>query len=271
MDIIESIITPEILSLLYRKQSIFLPVIDKYHHGKKESLLFYQIGKRNKENFFVCQNGSLYFSDIQKEQVAEIACFLENHFTLYHIYGNTCTIEQLKKPLVQKVKQQYDYYFMELNRKDFSAVLSENRDYQIRFCNEKDFSLLSELQYLYHKEEVYTDTDNYPYHYEMESFRHLLRCRENAALFLNGKAISKVYVSSESSDRYQLGGVFTRRAYRKCGYAYQCMAFFLHVIFAEHKEKKYVQLFVKKNNCAALSLYLRLGFKITGKTSYLYF
>ena len=140
-----------------------------------------------------------------------------------------------------------------------------------RFCNERDFALLKDLQKQYHLEEVYTSTSSYPYNYEMAAFRHTLQNRKNAALFVNGIAVSKVYITAESSDRYQLGGIFTRKQYRGQGCGWRVLSFFIYAIWQIQHKKKIFQLFVKKNNKAACALYKKIGFMAKDETSYFYY
>lgn len=263
-------INDEILKLLYKEEQIFIQVIDKAFYNS-EKIEVYRLSDNWDNGFFCRIEGSLYLSStLINADLVQMADWIDKLPYLHNMYGLTIILTRLQVLLHRKIKNRYDYYVMELTVKDFQCPSLENFTC-CRFCNERDFPLLRDLQKQYHLEEVYTSDSNYPYTYEMAAFRHTLKNRKNAALFINGIAVSKVYVTAQTADRYQLGGVFTHKLHRKQGYAWRILIFFIYSIWKDSHQKKAFQLFVKKNNKAACALYKKIGFATKSETSYFYY
>lgn len=263
-------ITDEILKLLYKEEQIFIQVIDKALYNR-EKIEVYRINDNWNNGFFCRIEGSLYLSStLINSDLTEIADWINRLPHLHSMYGLTVILSHLQILLNKKIKNRYDYYVMELTYKNLQCLPQEYFAL-CRFCNERDFPLLRDLQKQYHLEEVYASDSNYPYVYEMAAFRHTLQNRKNAALFVNGIAVSKVYITAQTADRYQLGGIFTQRLHRKRGYAKQVLSFFIYSIWKDSHNKKIFQLFVKKNNKAACALYKKIGFISKIETSYFYY
>ena len=263
-------INDEILKLLYQEERMFIQVIDKAFFNKKK-IDIYRLTDNWSDGFFCKIDSSIYLSStLLNADLTEIAKWINNLPYLHSIYGLTAILVRLNLLLQKRVKSRYDYYVMELTTKDFQCPPAE-RLIGCRFCNERDFPLLRDLQKQYHLEEVYTSASSYPYTYEMAAFRHTLQNRKNAALFVNGIAVSKVYITAQTSDRYQLGGIFTRKQYRGQGCGWRVLGFFIDSIWKEQRRKKIFQLFVKKNNKAACALYKKIGFAAKDETSYFYY
>lgn len=270
MDLAKFQINNEILKLLYKEERIFIQVIDKALSNSKK-IEVYKISENFTDGFFCKVESSIYISStLLNKDLTCVATWINKLPHLHSIYGHTEILVRLQLLLQKKIKNRYDYYVMELTTKDFQCPPLESIK-NCRFCNERDFALLKDLQKQYHLEEVYTSTSSYPYNYEMAAFRHTLQNRKNAALFVNGIAVSKVYITAESSDRYQLGGIFTRKQYRGQGCGWRVLSFFIYAIWQIQHKKKIFQLFVKKNNKAACALYKKIGFMAKDETSYFYY
>jgi predicted GNAT family acetyltransferase len=270
MDLAKFQINNEILKLLYQEERIFIQVIDKVASNSKK-VEIYRLGENWEDGFFCKIDSSIYLSaTLSDKDLTPVATWINKLSHLHSIYGLTSILVRLQLLLEKRVKNRYDYYVMELTNKTFKYPPLEYLR-NCRFCNERDFALLKDLQKQYHLEEVYTSEASYPYNYEMAAFKHTLQHRKNAALFVNSIAASKVYITAESSDRYQLGGIFTRKQYRGQGCAWKVLSFFIYAIWQAQYKKKIFQLFVKKNNLAAYNLYKKVGFTEKDETSYFYY
>lgn len=263
-------IDDEILKLLYKEEQIFIQVIDKALCNS-EKVEIYRLDNDWNNGFFCRIEGCLYLSStLMNADLTQIADWINKLPHLHSIYGLTAILTRLQSLLRRKIKNRYDYYVMELTEKDFHCPPLEYFTC-CRFCNEQDFPLLRDLQKQYHLEEVYTSKSDYPYAYEMAAFRHTLKNRKNAALFVNGVAVSKVYITAQTMDRFQLGGIFTHNLYRQQGYAWRVLSFFIYSIWKNSYKKRTFQLFVKKSNKAAYALYKKIGFIPKSETSYFYY
>ncbi len=267
----KNVVTPTIMKLLYENQGVFIQLIDKIENGKEKKIFFYQVGDKIENGYFFSSNNNIYTSSIKLEFILETTKFIEKNFRLNSIYGDSETLNLIKKYLRMKIKTEYNYYLMLLPRSSMLAVEKKITPANIHFCNENDFHSLKVLQKAFHKEEVYAGTSFYPEQAEMSAFHKTLRTRANCALFINGIPVSKCYVSAESRSTYQLGGIYTQKEFRSNGYSYSCLAYLINKLFKRNSKKIFFQLFVKIENKPAIKLYRNLGFGVIGKTSCFYF
>lgn len=263
----------QLIQLLTNKQEVFIQVIDKYKNGSADKISQIVIDNNYNNGITINSAGTFYFSGIKKEHYEILLRFINTKTKLFSIYGRTNEIDNIKDLIKHKQNTVVDYFIMRLDKKQLTLKdkQSDDKQKEFRFCNENDFSLLKKLQYNYHIEEVYKNSSNYPYNYEMNAFKLMLKNRDNYALFINNIPVSKCYVNALSYDTAQLGGIFTEKEHRNKGYSYECINNFIDKLFQKRGQIKKIQLFVKKENIPAVRLYQKLGFEIVAETTSVYY
>src|SRR4030065_1274975 len=102
---------------------------------------------------------------------------------------------------------------MKLIKTDFRKINNQIEGYYCTAGNTNHFEKSKDLQFLYHKEEVYTNNSYYPYNVEMIAYKKLLKTRLNYIVFTKDEsntAVSKANINGESPNYYQLGGIYTK-------------------------------------------------------------
>jgi uncharacterized protein len=147
-----------------------------------------------------------------------------------------------------------------------SASLSDSPNkidaFRIQRVRESDAERFFPLERAYQLEEVVLSRDRYHdaagrIHFKNQCKRQIIFASSH-----NGNGIAKAGTNAIGIRYCQVGGVFTRREFRKQGYAKQLMLILLHRIFARGQS---VSLFVRYDNPAAVALYRSLGFIIRGE------
>ncbi len=266
----------EVIDYLIKNQSLFLSVLDKFegNYQRKPDCLDFKIFYQNDkiDSLIAYTDYGAFYLDIKTKYIFDAIDFIENfNLFIFSIYGEDHILKKISDNISLRERNFIEYYMMEISKEDFEELESESDDILCRKCSPADFNILKKLQYLYHKEEVYSDETSYPYDAEMEAFKNLLKKRLNYALFNDKKQpVSKVNVNGESPDLFQIGGMFTLKEERKKGYAKICLNALLKDGFYNFN-KKGIILFVRKNNIPAIQTYKKIGFKIIKETSILYF
>ncbi len=278
-------ILPEnnIIKYLVENDIYFISILSEFNNDFTKipsHLNFIPFNKENKIDSLVgYSSGGHFYLDL-KDEYLEYAGRLINKKSagLFSVYGRSETVAGILKFLKTKPKRNINYHVMILQKNDFIYDDIKKNNYYCLKCTPKDFELLKSLQYQYHKEEVYEKNSYYPYFAEMASFREILKNKLVYAVFtdiieMNTKrryALSKVNINGETPDMFQLGGIYTRKEYRKMGLSKICLNNIIKDIF-ENYDKKAIALFVKKGNEAAINLYLKTGFKKNFDTTLCYF
>ncbi|HBD93303.1 MAG: hypothetical protein A2015_05030 [Spirochaetes bacterium GWF1_31_7] len=262
----------DFLYKLYEQEDIFLHVIDKYLQNKNNQYSIFFI--ENLNNFFINDEGHLYISVMQSDYINSLALYITSHnIPITYVYGETSNVLDFNTFFKKGIEISLNYYVMKLDRKAFHNLpqLLINNSLTDRFCCPDDFFKLKNLQLMYHLEEVYSDTKNYPKQYEMNAFKKILNERDNYAVFIMNDPISKVYINASSEKTIQIGGIYTLKKYRGNGFGYYCIYNFLKKTFNKYSHIESCQLFVKNTNMSAYSLYKKLGFQILSKTTSIYY
>ena len=266
----------DIIDYLIENETYFLPVLDKFNndYSKKPDCLDFKIFYENNkiDSLIAYTDYGTFYPHVKPKYLNETIYFINNsNLLLFSIYGEISQIKEILNNLDYKSKNYIEYYSMLLLKENFQEFSNYNRNILCRKCDKRDFNNLKKLQYLYHKEEVYTNGVYYPYEAEMESFKQLLETRLNYAIFNEkNRAVSKVNVNGESPNYFQIGGMFTMKEYRNKGYARLC----LNALSKEgvnNFDKNGIILFVKKDNYPAIKAYEKLGFKVVKETAICYF
>lgn len=269
----------EIKSYLLEHEKIFIQVIDTlwYRPAEKpaatgEDVQFYEERTGNKISSLIAVKNNQVYLRITDSLIPEAVKILDSYSHFFSIYGEKKIVDSISGKLRLKKRSQVDYYVMRI---DLEKTVFSGLEYEGFYCSPADethFDLLKKLQHYYNIEEVYKGEFFYPYKLEMKSFKEKLRIRENFAVFTDEphtKAVSKIYTNAESSDAYQIGGVYTLKKYRKKGFSFFCLVHLLN--HALRQKKRYVYLFVNKSNIPAISLYKKAGFSIEAETVIAYY
>lgn len=260
---------------MYENEHIFLTVLDNNYLYKKKLLLnkkkiSYDENKNIQSLLFNYRN-SLFLKTISSDLKDYIK--LINNYDFFYLYTTSEIFTNLLPYLEFDFRLIKKYYVMTLDLNTNITPIYTTGVFT-KPCSIEDFEYLKDLQKLYHLEEVYESTAVYPYEAEMQQFKKILKTRINYSLYLNNNLnypISKIYVNGETIKSYQIGGVYTRKNYRKMGYGKICLTDFIRYIqnnTTSNKER--IILFVNINNKAAINLYKSAGFKIIDQTTTAY-
>jgi ribosomal protein S18 acetylase RimI-like enzyme len=258
-----------ILNYLLKNEEFFINILEKFNNNYSKipnSVSFYPFFINNKiDSLIAFTNEGYYYPHIKIEYIDEATRFLANNINkIFAIYGHLNIVNELIKKIKKPYRYKNEYYVMNLIKDNF---IRNNINYKNFYCipgNEKYFAKLKDMQYLYHKEEVYTDNSFYPYQAEMHSLKRLLKTKINFIVLTNDSnnlAVSKVNVNGESPNYFQIGGTYTRKEFRNRGLSKFCLNYFIDHIFTKTK-KNGIILYVKIKNLPAIKLYKALGFTI---------
>ena len=268
-----------IVDYMKENELIFITVLDKIFskNPNMQYVHLYPFFKNNKVDSLITNSGYGIIHLNLKTQYIDDALKLFKELIVFSIYGTTSIIDIINEKINIKFNNKHEYNVMKLTKDSFipftfNEFNLKKDEYVCLKCDSSHFKYLKNLQYLYHKEEVYRDDKNYPYYLEMKHFKRLLNNRLNFAIFLNldiPKAVAKCNVNASSKDCYQVGGVFTLKQYRNKNLATYCISKLVKEIFKENSKNKVI-LYVKKENTGAIKVYEKVGFKKELETRLLY-
>ncbi len=269
----------ELIDFLIKYDEYFVSILDQFNNEYDSipaSILFKIFYKENKIDSLIgyTKSGN-YYLKINEYFYNEAMDFInQNSYKIFSFYSDLDTVNFFKKNLKIKPKSKSEYYVMNLDKKNYKRLLLNKNGYSCIKCDISHFEDLKKIQKLYHIEEVYSKKSFYPYDAEMQAFKTILQNRITFAVFKhdNDKKInvSKANVNGATPDKFQLGGVYTLRKYRKLGLSKLCLTNLIDYIFLNYQNKQ-ITLYVKKNNLPAINLYLNLGFKISFESAMLYY
>jgi len=258
----------KIINFLKKNEEYFINILDKIIHNNNyipNKIFFYPFYNNNKIDSLISYTSSgHYYLYLKDKYIKDTAKFLNNNIQhIYSLYGECNIVKLIDELLIKHNKDIIIYHVMKLIKDDYIANINKLSDYNCIKCNITHYSKLKELQIKYHKEEVYTNSDYYPYLSEMNNFKDILKNKINFAVYSideNKKFVSKANVNGETFNSFQLGGIYTLDEYRNKGLSKLCLTNMLNYIF-DKTEKKSILLFVKKENLNAINLYKKFGFK----------
>lgn len=264
----------EATQFMENNRHIFIGILDKqlseatHFSGNFD---FYPLKKDKRIISALVRYNSNYYIKSEPEHLNHFSHTINSNGRVFSIYGETESIDRLEELIYFPIRSRVNYHLMLLKKSDFTPLVSSPPGVYCLRCSRNNFRELKRLQYEYHLEEVYTDSSYYPYEMEMRNFKKMLSSRINMAVFsqFDNSALSKAYVNAEYGNSCQIGGVYTRRDWRKRGLSSFCLNELFKELFKEKMDSIY--LFVNRTNRAAINLYLKLGFKTISYTSTLYF
>lgn len=267
----------KIIDFILDNKYLYINVIEKFNNNFSlipESVGFYPFIKNNSiESLIAFIESGYYYPVVNEKNIDKAAEYISSSGNIFSIYGYHETINPLINLINKPVRYINKYFSMKLRNNDFNPVVFDIDNYYCSKCDITYFDKLKDIQYLYHKEEVYDSGSYYPYKAEMRALKETLATRLNYAVFLkekNNAAVSKCNVNGEAPNLYQLGGIYTKKEYRNKGFSKLCLTYLINDIFNLNKNNEII-LYVKKENEAAVNLYLKLGFKIEYETMLCYY
>ena len=151
----------------------------------------------------------------------------------------------------------FDYYTMTLDENSFIPCTLYPREINIRLAAQGDIENLMPLQRNYEIEEVLPNPKMFN---EAATKKHLAMILKNqitAVAEKSGKIIAKANTNEKGFSYHQIGGVYTLPEYRNMGISTALVSYLIENIFSKGMK---ASLFVKKNNPAAIKVYIKLGF-----------
>ena len=256
-----------IIKYLIKNEEFFINILDKFNNDYSKipnSINFYPfINNDCIDSLIVFSNDGYFYPLIKDKYIKESSqFFIKNISKIFSIYGHLDIVNILLKEINKPYRYKNEYYVMKLVKKNFTNYKFSLDNYYCIHGEEKHFPKIKDMQFLYHKEEVYCDNSFYPYQAEMLSLKKNLKTNINYIVFTNDEkniAVSKANVNGESPNYFQLGGIYTRKEFRNKGLSKLCLSYFIDHIFSKTK-KKGIILYVKKDNTPAIKLYEKLGF-----------
>lgn len=195
-------------------------------------------------------------------------------FILNSIMGEQNTVDEIYSSLSALAKSgrntEYNYYTMLINsKKDYIQpdYKKAEKIYTLRSPSLEDISELMPLQEMYEKEEVLPSEDLYNCDTACRYLKNTIKQQISVVCEYSGKIVSKANTNGSGINCTQIGGVFTIPEYRNRGISRLVTGKLTENIL---KEGKKPSLFVKQGNKPAVSVYIKLGFKITSGFKIIY-
>lgn len=267
-----------ILDYLVKNEDFFINILDRFNNNYckiPNSISYYPFINNNEIDSLIAHTDNGYFYPLIKDQyIEEASSYITNNITkVFSIYGYLKTMKQVIKKIDKPYRYKNEYFIMKLMKNDFKKNDKQIEGYYCTMGNTSHFEKSKDLQFLYHKEEVYTNNSYYPYNVEMIAYKKLLKTKLNYIVFTkdeNNIAVSKSNINGESPGYYQLGGIYTKKEYRNKGLSRLCVSCLIADAFLNSNKNNMI-LYVKKENLPAIKLYQRLGFTILDESMLCYY
>jgi ribosomal protein S18 acetylase RimI-like enzyme len=193
-------------------------------------------------------------------------------FRLFSIMGPSEEVGWLKEQLAIPPLVAVDYHLMRQNRASFARASRQSMPGQpgllIRTAFPRDVNALLPLQIRYELEEVVINKQKYSEQVCRQNLKRALRQQIVLMAEQYGEIVAKAGTNARGFTTDQIGGVYTVEKVRNSGIAFRVMEELLRRIYTE---KPTACLFVKKDNLPALSLYRKLGFRVSDGYQICYF
>lgn len=201
---------------------------------------------------------------------------------IHTVMGLSRDVAAVSKIVTRPHRATIEYHLMKLDRWDRAFL----RLTEVEFLNagRRDLRRLMPLQAAYEKEEVLLDPSGFNASitraYLLQTLNDqivVMACERNpieSGSSIPGpwrrplRPIAKASTNAKGIGYYQIGGVFTEKAYRGRGIGRNVVAYLLDQIFDAGRR---ACLFVKKDNVPAIAMYRRLGFEEAGEYRIDYF
>jgi predicted GNAT family acetyltransferase len=195
-------------------------------------------------------------------------------YLLNSIMGEQNTVDEIYSSLSGLIKSEgnteYHYYTMLLSSKkefirpDFKET---EKKYTLRPPSPEDISELMPLQEMYEKEEVLPSEELFNPDTACRYLKNTIKQQISVVCECRGKIVSKANTNGSGINCTQIGGVFTIPEYRNRGICRLVTGKLTEKILDGGKKPS---LFVKQENKPAISVYIKLGFKITSGFKIIY-
>lgn len=165
---------------------------------------------------------------------------------------------------------EYFYMFYESEVTKYKNILSKidnSEDIKIEIAGTSSCNEIFPLHRAYEIEEVLIDGTRYNAAFSYIQNKKILKNEQVYMLRYRSRIAAKCNSNAKSPNYIQVGGMFTIPEFRNRGFGSMVLSGMIRE--AERNGKK-VCLFVKKSNPAALTLYQKLGFKVTDEYAILY-
>lgn len=267
-----------IINYLLKNEDFFINILDRFNNNYSKiphSISYYPfINNGGIDSLIAHTDNGYFYTLIKDEYINEASSYIMNNISkVFSIYGYLKTLEQILKKTDKPYRYKNEYFIMKLTKNDFKKIDEQIEGYYCTSGNISHFEKSKDLQFLYHKEEVYTNNSYYPYNVEMIAYKKLLKSRLNYIVFTkdeNNIAVSKSNINGESPNYFQLGGIYTKEEFRNKGLSKLCVSCLIADVFSNSNKKNLI-LYVKKENLPAIKLYQRLGFTILDESMLCYY
>jgi ribosomal protein S18 acetylase RimI-like enzyme len=185
--------------------------------------------------------------------------FLCNKYPAASVFfGEREGIEEFLREACIGVLKRREYYFMEVEKKDFTPFL----DHLCVRPLPESAPLLLPLQVGYEMEELGVSSSEIQASKTLLALRKRLEQGEVTALFHGGEPAAVASVNARFGDTCQIGSVYVAPKYRGMGYGRSVVSSHVMGLFDEYER---IALFVDRRNEKAVRLYHGLGFRKAGE------
>ena len=180
---------------------------------------------------------------------------------LKSIFGERSSIQKIVDVKEATILKDYEYIFMELERKNFKPVTTlKYRD--IVNIKPQDAYLILPLLVSYEIEELEIEPEKLKPEVITKYLAYKIMRDEITVIGSYIEPIGIAGVNAKYRDTCQIGSVYIKKSFRGKGYGTQLLTYHLFKLFKSYRR---VVLFVRDRNKKAISLYKKLGFIEKGK------
>lgn len=196
---------------------------------------------------------SILLNDVEgKNQLIRILATI--NFKTHGVIGLQENVDYFDSILYKRIRGINNYLLL---HREIKSLFNIDKTIIIKKANVKDINKLIPLEFEYQKEEVLLDPKDLNKIATYENLKKKLKKDDIYYIIDKNIPITKGGTTFKSDNFTLIGGVFTWKEKRNCGYSTKL----LEVLLNEQLKKGYKgALFVKDDNVPALHLYKKLGF-----------
>ena len=175
------------------------------------------------------------------------------------LQGEVAILEESLEKFGLQAEEKIDYNLMRIDKMpDERGFSAGPAGLILRSPRYTDMDALASLQAGYEQEEVLPRGSDFSPAVSRLNTEKIFSEEQMLAAELGGRLVGKINTSAASFTRFQIGGVYVHPAYRGLGIASRMTAEFVRSLAAQRSG---INLFVRKSNLTAISVYRRLGFE----------
>jgi ribosomal protein S18 acetylase RimI-like enzyme len=260
---------------LSREEKFFCSLAEEISAKKNSVHLIFVRG--NLKCVFSFSQGGTFVSGA-KNLDDETQVLLAEFFASKKIFCIVCAeeiSEKIKSALfrAQKIRPVFlrRMMLMEFPQEKFSALngmQTSEKKIDFKKCSLRDRDEIFSMNLEYEKEEVLPPGKKIFLPAEMLRTEKFLSDGKIFALKEKDEIVSMARLSAETENFFQIGGVFTKKKFRRKGFAFFLMQ---KILLESADKKKCAVLFADEKNSASVSLYKKIGFEIFGGMEIAYF